>query len=217
MTWAVQGAVLEPFTGVLPVGEVDAGDAGNRSRRPFLQGRLSARTEGTEDAGDSEIARGAEVGVGVHRGWVRTSAQRLDASRALTADWRVPLASWAELRGEAYTGRLVRGLGGGGVAGSFGRPAAGQTVGAPIRDVAVWSQLNVQPHVTLFAGGGCGWNRANPDDRPNRRSNASCAAHALWRPLQPVVLGLEYRWLRTRYDAGPESARHLNLALGFEL
>ena len=217
VTLGVQGAVLEPFTGVLPVGEVDAGDAGNRSRRPFLEGRLSLRTEGTEDAGDAEIARGAEIGLGVHRGWVRTTANRLDASRALTADWRFPLSRWAELRGEAYTGRLVRGLGGGGVAGSFGRPAPGTTVGPPIRDVAAWTQLNVQPHVTLIAGAGCGWDRADPDDRPTRRENTVCAAHTLWHPVQPVVLGLEFRWLRTRYEAGPELARHLNLALGFEL
>jgi hypothetical protein len=35
--------------------------------------------------------------------------------------------------------------------------------------------------------------------------------------MQPVVLGMEYRWIRTRYDTGPQRVRHLNLALGFEL
>ncbi len=217
VTWAVQGAVLEPFTGSLPLGETDAGDAGNRSRRPFVEGRLSARTEGTDDAGESEIARGAEIGIGVHRGWVRVTADRLDVGDAVTADWRVPLARWAELRGEAYAGRLVRGLGGGGVGQNFGRPTNGQPVGPAVRDVAAWTQLNVQPHVTLLAGAGCGVDRNDDAARPTRHANTVCAAHALWHPMQPLVFGLEFRWLRTRYDSGNELARHLNLALGFEL
>jgi hypothetical protein len=215
--WTLQGAVLEPFSSTLPLGEGDAADAGNRSRRPFVEARLAARTDGTEDAGETEIARGAEVAVGVHRGWVRIAPGRLEASHAITADWRVPLGRAAELRGEAYSGQLVRGLGGGAIGQGFGRAEPGQPVGAPLRDVAGWAQLNVQPHVTTIGGVGCGIDRVNADDRPNRRSNTSCAAHLLWRPVQPVVVGLEYRYLRTLYDAGPRTARHLNLAVGFEL
>jgi hypothetical protein len=155
--------------------------------------------------------------VGVHRGWVRTAPGRLEVSRAITADWRVPLGRAAEVRGEAYAGRLVRGLGGGAIGQSYGRAAPGETVGPALRDVAAWAQLNVQPHATTIGGAGCGVDRVNPDDRPTRRANTSCAAHLLWRPVQPVVVGLELRHLRTRYDAGLRTARHVNFAVGFEL
>jgi hypothetical protein len=217
LRWRAQGAVLEPFTGTQATGEADAADAGNRSRRPYLQARLAARTAEADEAGETEVASGIEIGVGVHRGWVRASPGPLQSSRAVTADWRVGIGPAIELRGEAYAGRLVRGLGGGGVGQAFGRPAAGQALGPPVRDVAAWSQLNVQPHTTVLSGVGCGVNRADPADRPLRRANTACAAHALWRPTQPVVIGIELRHLRTRYDATRETARHVNLALGFEL
>jgi hypothetical protein len=38
-----------------------------------------------------------------------------------------------------------------------------------------------------------------------------------WRPVQPLVFGLEYRQFGTRYSTGTYSARHLNLIFGFEL
>jgi hypothetical protein len=35
--------------------------------------------------------------------------------------------------------------------------------------------------------------------------------------MEPLLFGLEYRRLRTRYDAGAFVGHHLNLALGVEL
>lgn len=215
--WALHGALLDPYANVQPLGEGDAADAGNRSRRPALEARLAARTADAEGAGETELAPGAEIGVGVHRGWVRATGARLESSHAVTADWRIALGTAAELRGEAYVGRLLRGLGGGAIGQSFGRAAPGEALGPALRDRAAWTQLNVRPHVTLVAGAGCGVNRVEPDDRPVRRENVACAGHVLWRPTQPLVLGVEYRDVRTRYDAGRERVRHLNLALGFEL
>ncbi|MGZ9247770.1 MAG: hypothetical protein ACXW61_18440, partial [Gemmatirosa sp.] len=143
------------------------------------------------------------------------------ASRAVTVDARVTLARGLELRGEGYAGgQLVRGLGGGAIGQAFGRAAAGAPPGAlgpPLRDAAGWAQLNWQPHPVLIGGAGCGVNAVDGDDRPVRQRNAVCAAHVAWRPVQPLLVGLEWRRLRTRYDVGAFVAHHLNLALGVEL
>jgi hypothetical protein len=37
-----------------------------------------------------------------------------------------------------------------------------------------------------------------------------------WRPSGPLLFGLEYRIIKTEYDASSYSNRHLNLAFGFE-
>jgi hypothetical protein len=41
--------------------------------------------------------------------------------------------------------------------------------------------------------------------------------HADWRPTQPLLFGLEYRQLGTRFPSGTFGAHHLNLIFGFEL
>jgi hypothetical protein len=125
-----------------------------------------------------------------------------------------------ELRGEAYAGRLLRGLGGGGIAQNFGRvdPSLPPgSLGAPVRDVAGWAQLNVQPHPVVIAGIGCGVDLVDPDANPTRLQNTTCAAHVTWRPMQPLVIGAEYRQLGTRFATGTSGARHVNLVFGFEL
>jgi hypothetical protein len=217
--WAVQGAVLEPFTSTQPPGDPDAADAGERSGRPFLEARLRARWGEEVEPSDVSIAPGGEIGVGVHDGRVRALATPRDGqvSRALTADWRFAIGRFAELRGEAYTGRLVRGLGGGGIGQNYGRAVAPALLGPAVRDVAGWTQINVQPTPVLIAGAGCGVDRANGDDSPVRERNVSCAAHLLWRPVQPLVAGLEFRRMSTRYTDRSFRANHVNLAFGFEL
>ncbi len=223
--WAVQGALLAPFAGVQQPDEPDGVDAGERSRRPFVEGRLRARWGGAGDepelpASDDLLRDGGEAGVGVHRGWVAASDGRLHASRAVTADVRLALGERVELRGEGYVGgRLLRGLGGGGIAQAFGRAPEGAppgAVGAPVRDAAGWLQLNVRPHPVLLGGAGCGVDAVDVDDRPVREHNVACAAHVLWRPVSPIVAGAELRTLRTRHDGGAFRAHHFNLAFGVE-
>jgi hypothetical protein len=138
----------------------------------------------------------------------------------VSLDAHAVLFPHVELRGEAYTGRLLRGLGGGAIAQNFGTPPGGGATGVlgpPIRDEAGWAQLNVQPHTTLITGVGCGIDLPNADDAPTRLQNTVCAVHADWRPAQPLVFGVEYRQLGTRYSSGTYSARHLNFIFGFEL
>jgi hypothetical protein len=78
-------------------------------------------------------------------------------------------------------------------------------------------QLNVQPHATLLAGLGCGVDVVDPDANAARRQNTVCAVNAAWRPVQPLVVGVEYRQIGTRFSGGTYGARHVNVAFGFEL
>jgi len=236
--WAVQGAVVTPFAGVPYQGSdlpedapyaVPTNDAAERSGLPFLQARLRARWGSdagdalpVADVRDAVVGEGpSEIGVGVHRGWVRIESGERHASSAVAMDARVVLARGVELRGEAYAGRLVQGLGGGAVGQSFGQPPSGApagTRGAPLRDVAGWAQLAVRPTESWLAGAGCGVDHVDGDERPVRRRNLVCAAHVRWQPIAPVLLGLEYRHLETWYDDDVRArAHHVNLALGFEI
>ena len=218
----VQGALLSPFSGAQHIAETDAVDAGERSGRPFVEGRLHlrwGRNAGSSGAASDVIMgeSGGEIGVGVHRGWLRASGDSLTVSSAVSLDARVLLWPRVELRGEAYTGQLLRGLGGGGIGQTFGRAAAGDFIGRPLRDTAGWLQLNVQATTTLITGAGCGRDDVNRDDAPTRFSNSVCSAHLLWRPAQPIVLGLEFRSIHTQYIDRTNRANHLNLSFGFEL
>lgn len=230
MRWAIQGAVMTPYAAQTAPGEPDAVDAGDRSRRPALEARLRARWGEDADAtiSDALIARGGgEIGIGMHRGWITIAPGVTKESHAVSLDAHAVLLPGIEVRGEAYAGRLLRGLGGGGIAQNFGvdageyppgspPPPAG-ALGPPVRDAAGWAQLNVQPHPLVLGSIGCGVDVANADDHPTRLQNTVCAISASWRPAQPLVLGIEYRRLGTRYDSGTYGAQHVNLALGFEL
>jgi hypothetical protein len=219
--WALQGAIMTPYAAVQSPTEPDAVDAGERSRRPAFEGRFRAKWGDSTAVGGTDASigdGGGEIGVGVHRGWVATSPDELVTSHAATIDARVSFTSWLELRGEAYTGRLLRGLGGGGIGQAFGQPLPGATLGPPISDQAGWAQLNARVHATLLAGAGCGVDVVDDADRPTRRRNNVCAGHLLWRPSEPVVVGLEYRGIATEYAPDVTGhARHLNLSIGFEL
>lgn len=225
--FAIQGAVMSPYASQQAPGEPDAADAGERTTRPAFEARLRTRWgAGGEDGGNVTISEallgdhGGEIGIGAHRSWVATGPGTLTESRALSIDAHMVLTRGLELRGEGYVGRLLRGLGGGGIAQNFGTPAVGAPPGAlgpPIRDVAGWAQLNVQPHPALIGGLGCGIDLPNKNDSPTRLQNTVCAVHADWRPAQPIVLGLEYRGLATRFSSGTFRAHHVNLVFGFEL
>ena len=225
--FAVQGAVLEPFANsVYDPARTGGGDAGERSGSPFVEGRLRARW-GAEDhdlpGGDvraMEVGEGvSEIGIGVHRGTVRLTDANTPASTAVSLDARLVVARHVELRGEAYTGQLVAGLGGGAIGAALGRPAVGSpagVLGRPLRDRAAWAQLNVQPTVHWLGGVGCGIDRVRDVDRPDRRQNTVCMTHVRWRPVEPLVLGVEYRTLSTLYSTGMVHAQHFNLALGVD-
>jgi hypothetical protein len=225
LRWAIQGAVMTPYAAQTAPGEPDLVDAGERSSRPAVEARLRAQW-GDDASGAATVSgaliggSGGEIGIGMHRGWVATSPGVLKESHAVSIDARFIVAPRLELRGEGYAGRLLRGLGGGAIAQNFGAAPPGapaNSLGPPIRDAAGWAQLNLQPVQAVIAGVGCGIDATRAEDAATRLQNTVCAAHMDWRPVQPLVFGLEYRHLATRYSTGTYTARHLNLILGFEL
>lgn len=202
---ALQGAILAPTTGDV-VGTFDTGlDPAERANRPYLQARTRVQWGG-------EDARG-EIGVGVHRGWIRRANGSLVTSEAVAFDAVVPLGSYVELRGEAYSGQALRGLGGGGIGQNL--TAAGDAV----EDRGGWAQVVITPSTLVSFGTGCGV--GDPKDvagLPARRlRNVACEAHVTAHPGGPVIVSLGWRGHRTTYeDTGVARNTHVNLALGFE-
>ena len=125
----------------------------------------------------------------------------------------MPIGKRLELRGEAFDGQALRGLGGGGIAQGIG------AVGVPVRTRGGWGQLNLQANSRLLVGAGAGFD--DPEDVDvtggGRTKNSTTEVHAHWRPAGPLVLGLEWRRSRTDWRViGVQSNNHLNFALGFE-
>ncbi len=212
----LQAAVLAPGSGEAPAAaDPDPADLAERSERPFLEGRLRVRW-GEDD-------RPGEVAVAGHLGWYAAAGtgvpvspgDALLVSRGVALDARVPLGRQVELRGEVYRGRLLRGLGGGAIGQNFGQPDAGGNRRV-IRDTGGWAQVIVRPSVMWEAGAGFGIDDPDDDDRPARTRNIAWTAHLTVRPGGPVVAGLEYRKMKTRYPAGDFANDHVNLAVGFE-
>lgn len=204
----LHGAVMGSWSGDDPAGNGNV-DAGERSGRPAFEGRVNARW--------GEGPTSAEVGVGAHVGWVRRSGDTsLTTSRAIAITARIPVG-WFELRGEAYRGQVLRGLGGGGIGQNFGilTPAFASR---PLQDRGAWAQVNLRPTAALLVGTGCGVDDPRDDEGPQRLRNQACEAHLHLRPAGPLVLGLEVRHLRTNYRIPRTIAMstHLNLSAGVE-
>jgi hypothetical protein len=201
--FGLEVAALAPTSGDAQTAFFTQPDIAERTSRPYLQGRLRARW------GDG--ATQGELNLGGHYGWLEVGGDRA-ASRALAASVWTPLAGGLELRGEAYTGQALAGLGGGGIGQNFGLDSAA------VSTTGGWVQLNARP-----AGGwevGAGAALEDPDDgdldqTTQRLRNLALEGHLTWR-LAPAVLGAEVRWLRTRYAVGDLSGTQVNLAMGFE-
>lgn len=202
----LQGAVLAPMSAD-PQGAFDTQfDAAERTNMPFLQARVRAAWGEDGSAG--------EIGVGIHAGRINDAAGDAHDSKAVTADLLVPIGSRLELRGEFYTGQLVRGLGGGAIGQGFG--VGGTT---PVSTTAGWGQLNFRVTPRVLVGAGYGFDDPEDSDLAptgTRWLNVVQEAHVHWRPAGPLVFGFEWRSIRTRYDASDYPNTHLNLALGFE-
>lgn len=181
-------------------------DRAERSGRPSLESRLRL------EWGEPDL-RG-ELSVGGHLGWLRSNGDTLVTSRAAAVALVLPLGRYLEFRGEGFIGRAVAGLGGGGI---------GQNLGPndePVRTRGGWGQLLVRPGAGWELGGSWGLDDPEDDDldaATGRRRNEVWAAEAQWR-RRPLVLGAEFRRLRTRYGggAGTVEASHVNLAAGVE-
>src|SRR5881296_1251060 len=203
---AEQIAVLAPTAGTAQGPFNTQPDSAERSRRPYLQGRVRLAWGPTDDP--------SEVAIGGHLGWL-ASADTLFQSRALTADARVKFGP-VELLAEGFTGKSLAGLGGGGIGQNLG------PTGVEVRTKGGWGQLNVRPRAAVMFGGGCGID--DPDDGDlsdalgnprGRLRNFVCEGHVDFRPAGPLVFGIEFRRLETTYPSGKFTANHFNLAAGF--
>ncbi len=181
-------------------------DRAERSRRPYLQGRLRIRWDEAESAG--------EISLGGHYGWLVKAADTLVTSRAVAASAQFTATRYLELRAEVFAGQALGGLGGGGIGQSLG-------VGTvPVRARGGWAQLNVRPHPRVEVGGSYGVD--DPDDADLDPTtallrNAPWEGHFQWRPA-PLVFGAEFRRIDTTYGPalGVLFVNHINVAAGFE-
>lgn len=204
--FGIEVAALAPTSGDAQTAFFTQPDIAERSSRPYVQGRLRARW----GSGDTQ----GELNLGGHLGWLAVGPDRRVTSRAVAVSVWTPLTRRLELRGEAYTGRALAGLGGGGIGQNFGLDSAA------VRTTGGWVQLNLKPTLAWEIGAGAALD--DPDDADlnpatQRLRNLAVEGHASWRE-EPVVIGVEVRRLETRYGASlsDAGATHLNLALGFE-
>jgi hypothetical protein len=206
MRFGVQGAILAPASGD-PQGVFETGyDAAEKTKMPYLQSRVMLAWGEEEGAG--------EIGIGFHSGKVNDANAVAQPSRALTADFLVPIGPRFEIRGEFFTGQALKGLGGGGIGQSFGTGGLG-----PVYSTGAWTQLNFRATPRLLVGAGYGFDDPDDDDVDPalaRFLNTVSEVHAHWRPAGPLVFGLEWRSIATKYDLSNYSNTHLNLAFGFE-
>jgi len=214
----LEAAVLSPSSGEpATVTDPDPADLAELSGRPFLQARLRVRWGEAETIG--------EIGVAGHRGWFSNAgtagpiipgAGDLLNSEGVALDARVPFTRWLEVRGEVYRGKLLRGLGGGGIGQNFGAPDPVTGARQALRDTGGWAQLNLRPDPAWELGAGFGLDQPRASDRPVRQRNLAFETHVIVRPAGPLLLGVEYRRMETRYAVGTFADDHLNLATGFE-
>jgi hypothetical protein len=205
---ALQLAALAPTEG-RPQSDslVTRPDSAERSRRPYLQGRVRLGWGPSDDP--------SEIAIGGHAGWL-ARGDTLIQSKAVTADARIKLGP-LELLGEAFTGQVLAGLGGGGIGQNFGPQRA------PVRTKGGWAQLNLKPVREVTLGGGCGIDNPNDADLRaavgltlGRLKNFVCEGHVHLRPSGPLVFSFEFRRLKTTYSTGDFTANHINVAAGFQ-
>jgi len=125
---AVQGAVLAPISGAPQGALTTQADSGERSGRPYVEGRVRLGWGPTDDP--------SEVAIGGHIGWLRgfdsLTGDSLLQSRAVTFDTRLKFGP-AEILGEAFIARRSPGWAGAGsdrIPGSAARPCARKADGA---------------------------------------------------------------------------------------
>jgi hypothetical protein len=200
----LEGTLLAP-TGYVAQGPfLTQPDRAEQSKRPHLQGRLRLRW--------GQGATAGEVSVGGHIGWLATTGDSLLDSKAAAVLIQVPLGRMVEIRGEAFAGEAIAGLGGGAIGQNFG------INGRTVRTRGGWGQLLVRPTPEWELGASYGLDDPKDgdlDQATQRLKNETIGGHVQFRPA-PLILGLEYRHIATTYGAGKETAGHLNLAVGAE-
>lgn len=201
---ALETTVLAP-TGYVAQGPfVTAPDVAEQSGRPYLQGRLRLHWNHHGTPG--------QVSLGGHLGWLATAGDSLLTSKGVALMVQLPVGTRFELRGEAFTGQGLAGLGGGAIGQNLGLN------GVPVRTRGGWGQLLLKPGQGWELGASYGIDDPKDDDlitATQRLKNQTLVGHIHWR-FSPLVLGLEYKHIKTTYEGGSENLGHVNLAVGAE-
>lgn len=184
-------------------------DRAERTRRPFLEGRILASW--------GEPGAEGELSLGGHLGWLEPAPDLLVQTKAIAASASFFFARQFELRGEAFSGQALQTLGGGGIYQNTGEN------NIPLSSRGGWLQINYLPNFEWELGIGAGID--DPEDADfgtssGRSKNVQYEAHAIWRQ-SPLLAGFEIRRMETTVfqPVQPDfkdSNWHFNLALGFE-
>jgi cell division protein FtsB len=176
----IAGGIVAPIGGDL-VGEdyrfVPPALAGERSRRPGVQGRLAWTT--TDDANAPRVV---DVGLSGHYAWERRPLQLAD-SWAGALDFTLR-RGWIGVAGEVFTGENIDAFGG--------------ALGLDARADGGWAELQVRPtsRVSMQAGAGVDDIRNAALNLPRRR-NLSAYGNVIVSITPEVETSFEYRWLET--------------------
>jgi len=215
----VEVAVLAPLGGSSQGPEVyTIPDQAERSRRPFLQGRVLS-TWGNERVN-------GEFSAGVHYGWFSTTTDEYLVTKAAAVSLRTFLTPYVEIRGEGFVGQGLRSLGGGGVFQTFASLNQTDPTAVMLTSKGGWGQINFMPTPMFTIGGGAGMD--DPDDADfnpadfsasfGRLKNMSYEGHIHWKPF-PLVFGVEFWRTETTWGLpliGKLTNNHINVAAGFE-
>jgi hypothetical protein len=217
----LQGGVLDPLTGELPVSEYDrVPTAGERTRRPATAARIAW------EHGDTP--RRTSLGAGAYYSPQAWGFDRDVDGWAATADWDVPLWPALAFSGEVYRGRSIAGLGASAapsVVFAGPRESASSTV-LPFRSAGGWAQLKVSPSSILEFNVAAGTDHSAPAsvasllsngfiDPGAVRRNTTALVNGIFTARSNILFSLEYRRLRTTTLGGTTfTAGHVSVGGG---
>lgn len=194
--------------------------AGEATRTPALASHLAWN--------HSAAGIPATFGIGGYFGKQNWGFDKRVNSWLVSGDFDVPLGKFLAWSGEVYRGQAIGGLGGGIWASALfdGDPEAQGTRILPLDDIGGWSQVKIKPQekieFNLAAGASNPFARdleffASPrtySSTPLAR-NQTLLINSIFRPYSNLLLGLEYRRLRTYSLTGSKGeANHVNLSIG---
>lgn len=187
----VMGGIVAPIAGDTPSDIyrfVPLALAGERSRRPSVQGRVGF------ERGDAEGPRRVNVGVSGHFGW-ELKGGAIEESSAAAVDFAVR-RDLVGAAGELFVGENIDAFGG----------ASGLDA---VKTAGGWGELQLYPsqRLTLAVGAGLDKVRGEHPFTLPRVRNRSAYGSVIFSLTPEVQAGFEYHWLATLPNVGLGSER----------
>lgn len=218
---AVNFGILDPLSEEIPDSTFNRHvDPGEATRMPGF---------GTHVAWNGTMGENhATVGVGGYFGRQKWDFGRRVNSWLVSTDFDFPIGRFLAVSGEIYRGQAIGGFGGGIWASTLfdADPALASTNVVPLNDIGGWSQVKVKPTDRLEFNLAAG--TANPFASDLRvfasprtytfspfARNQTILVNSIFHPRSNLLVGLEYRRLRTYALSGINNqANHVNLSIG---